>query len=107
MLEQIGTAERFGLTFEVWQGKGGHVPGETIWIERTHRLAFTGDIYVNIKGFSPEQKAYNALAPYLMTSVDTDPVLAKTEREAFFSLLDAGEWLIFGGHGAMYPYTAN
>jgi hypothetical protein len=37
-----------------------------------------------------------------MTSVDTDPALAKREREAFFELLDPGTWQIYGGHGAMF-----
>jgi len=106
LLEQIGTFSRGGLTFEVWQGLGGHVRGEVIYIERTHRLAFTGDIFVNIKGFSDEQKAYNCLAPYLMTSVDTDPVLARAEREAFKAMLEGDGWLIYGGHGGALPFAA-
>ena len=35
-----------------------------------------------------------------MTAVDTDPDLAAREREELFSILGAGEWQIFGGHGA-------
>lgn len=93
------------LNFEIYEGAGGHVKGEVIYIERREKLAFTGDILVNIKGFTKEQGAFNRLAPYLMTSVDTDPELAKREREAFFKLLDPGTWQIFGGHGAMFEYT--
>ena len=43
--------------------------------------------------------AYNRYAPYLMTSVDTDPRLAAREREALMDLLGSGTWTVFGGHG--------
>ena len=88
--------------FSVFEGSGGHVAGEVILIEETHRLVFTGDIFVNIKAFTPEQAQFNTLAPYLMTSVDTDPALAKAEREAFRTLLSPGTWQVFGGHGGVY-----
>ncbi len=87
--------------FVAYEGRGGHVAGEVIYLDGAHHLAFSGDIFVNLKGFTPEQARFNRLAPYLMTSVDTDPTLAKTEREAFFSLLTPGKWQICGGHGAL------
>ncbi|MBQ1251695.1 MAG: MBL fold metallo-hydrolase [Firmicutes bacterium] len=93
------------LLFEVHEGAGGHVKGEVIYIERKERIALTGDILVNLKGFIAEQASFNRLAPYLMTSVDTDPALAKKEREAFFDLLDTGTWQIIGGHGDVMEYT--
>ena len=68
-------------------------------VERRLHLAFTGDIYVNIKEFTREQTVYNRYAPYLMTSVDTDPKLAAREREALWEVLGEGTWTIFGGHG--------
>lgn len=91
-----------GMHFEVYAGGGGHVPGEIILVERSHRLAFTGDIFVNIRGFTREQAAFNALAPYLMTSVDTDSERAARERKALMALLGEGEWTVCGGHGALY-----
>lgn len=90
------------LCFEVYEGHGGHVRGETIYIERSHRIAFTGDIFVNIKSFLPAQARFNRLAPFLMTSVDVQPALARQEREAFFRLLDPGHWQVFGAHGSVY-----
>ena len=96
-----------GLRFEAYEGKGGHVPGEVVFLQREHRLAFTGDIFVHIKGFSKEQAAFNRLAPYLMTAVDSDPALAKAEREALFRLLSPGVWQIFGGHGGVYRLEAD
>ena len=73
-----------------------------VYLERTHRIAFTGDIFVNIKSFIPAQAKFNRLAPFLMTSVDVEPALAKQEREAFFGLLNPGRWQIFGAHGNVY-----
>ena len=99
-LTKTGVLNLGKMTFELYEGQGGHVSGEMIYIERSQRLAFTGDIFVNIKGFTKEQAAFNKLAPYLMTSVDTNPALAKEEREYFRTLLDPGKWRVFGGHGS-------
>jgi len=104
-LKPIGTLPLGDFNFELYGGSGGHVRGEMVIVERRHRIVFTGDIFVNIKGFSKEQAAFNRLAPYLMTSVDTDPQLAKAEREAIWALLDAGEWTVFSGHGAPCTVT--
>ncbi len=102
LLAPIGRLEIAPLCFEVYEGQGGHVLGEVIYLERTHRIAFTGDIFVNIKAFLPAQARFNRLAPFLMTSVDVEPALAKREREAFFGLLDPGKWQIFGAHGGVH-----
>lgn len=104
VLAQIGFF-RFGeLCFEVYQGKGGHLQGEIILIDYEHHIAFTGDIFVNIRGMTREQKAYNQYAPVLMTSVDTDPELCALERKAFMQRLGAGTWQIFGAHGMKNEY---
>ena len=99
-LEKIGTFDFHGLSFEAWEGFGGHVAGETIWVERSERIALTGDVFVNLRGFTKPQAAFNRLAPFLMTSVDTDPRRAAAEREALKSVLGTGEWLMVGAHGA-------
>ncbi len=104
-LEQTGFFSFGELYFEVYQGKGGHLPGETVLIDYAHHLAFTGDIYVNMHGMTREQAAYNQYAPVLMTSVDTDPGLCSLERQAVLQRLGAGKWKIFGGHGAMKEYN--
>lgn len=98
-LERIGGFSFGTLSFEVYEGAGGHLPGEIVLVERQRHLVFTGDIYVNIKEFTQEQTAYNQYAPYLMTSVDTDPALAARERQALWEALGPGTWNIFGGHG--------
>lgn len=104
-LEQMGFFDVGELHFEVYQGKGGHLPGETLLIDYRHHLAFTGDVYVNVHGMTAEQAAYNRYAPVLMTSVDTDPALCAAERNAFLQRLGAGEWKIFGAHGAAKEYS--
>jgi len=96
-LTRIGTFSFGPLTFEVYEGGGGHIPGETVLIDRAHSLAFTGDIFINLK--DTIQTAYNRLAPYLMVSVDTDPAKAAEERKALMGVLGKGEWNIFSGHG--------
>ncbi len=103
-LEQIGFF-RFGeMGFEVYQGKGGHLKGETVLIDYGHHVAFTGDIYVNVHGMTREQAAYNQYAPVLMTSVDTDPALCAEERRAILQRLGAGKWQVFGAHGMKKDY---
>ncbi len=100
IFSSIGILELSGLSLEVLEGSGGHVAGEIVLIEKRLRIIFTGDIFVNVKDCDPRQRDFNKLAPYLMTSVDTDPVLAKKEREVIFQMLEKGEWLVIGGHGS-------
>ncbi len=102
LLTPIGGLSLCGFNFEVYEGAGGHAPGEIILIDRACRVVFSGDIFINVKGCTPEQTAFNRLAPYLMTSVDTDPDLARRERQELMRLLGHGSWTIFGGHGAPY-----
>jgi len=106
-LTQMGLF-RFGdMCFEVYQGKGGHLAGETVLIDYEHHVAFTGDIYVNIHGMTREQATYNQFAPVLMTSVDTDPELCAQERRSIMQRLGVGQWQIFGAHGMKKDYTVS
>ncbi len=108
LLEKVGTLRVGELDFCVYEGKGGHLAGEIVLVDSKNRLAFTGDIYVNTHGLTKEQSRYNQYAPILMTSVDTDPVLCKKEREELMGILarssgcdNASEWMIFGAHGSV------
>ncbi len=105
LLGQVGTLDLGELHFEVYEGKGGHLPGETVLIDYDNHVAFTGDIYVNIPGMTREQAEYNRFAPVLMTSVDTDPALCAAERHSIMQRLGVGDWKIFGSHGAMKEYN--
>ena len=103
-LVQIGVYDFGEMHFEVYQGQGGHLNGETVLIDPIHRIVFSGDIYINIKGLTKEQAEYNQYAPILMTSVDTDPALCAEERAAIVQHLGNENWQIFGSHGMKKVY---
>ena len=106
-LTQIGFFDFGEMHFEVYEGKGGHLPGEIVLIDYTHHIALTGDIYINVHGLTKEQAEYNQYAPILMTSVDTDPKLCAEERKAVMQRLGVGQWQIFGAHGFKKDYSVN
>ena len=103
-LTQVGFFDFADLHFEVYEGKGGHLPGEIVLIDYDHSIAFTGDIYINLKGLIPAQAEHNQYAPILMTSVDCDPQLCAAQRKAILRRLGVGNWRIFGAHGAPKEY---
>ena len=106
-LTQIGFFDFEELHFEVYEGKGGHLPGEIVLIDYAKHIAITGDIYINTHGLTSEQAEYNQYAPILMTSVDTDPELCLEERRAVMQRLGVGEWQIFGAHGFKKEYSVS
>lgn len=107
LLTQIGFFDFGELHFEVYEGKGGHLPGEIMLIDYENHIAITGDVYVNTHGFTKEQAEYNRYAPILMTSVDMDPNLCCEERQALINRLGTGKWQIFGAHGMKKDYSVN
>lgn len=106
-LTQIGFFDFEELHFEVYEGKGGHLPGEIVLIEYAKHIAITGDVYINLQGLTAKQAEYNQYAPILMTSVDTDPKLCSEERKAIIGRLGIGQWQIFGAHGFKKDYSVN
>lgn len=106
-LTQIGFYDFGELHFEVYEGKGGHLAGETVLIDYSNHIAFTGDVYINMHSMTAEQAEYNKYAPILMTSVDTDPKLCAAERKAVINRLGIGEWQIFGAHGGKKEHSVN
>ena len=103
-LTQIGFFDFGDLHFEVYEGNGGHLPGEIVLIDYENHIAFTGDVYINIHGLTAAQAEYNQYAPILMTSVDTDPKVCSEERRAILGRLGVGNWKIFGAHGSPKDY---
>lgn len=106
LFEKVGTFDFGDLHFDVLEGAGGHVKGESVLIDYEHRLLFPGDIYINVKDQTPVQAEYNRCAPALLTSVDTDKELCRAERNELISMLSEGTWMIFGAHGAKVEYTS-
>lgn len=103
-LEKTGCLDIGELHFDLYEGQGGHLTGESVLIDREHKIAFTGDIYVNMKDMTDRQAQYNKYAPILMTSVDTNIKQCTIERNFFFDLLEDGKWQVFGGHGGKRTY---
>lgn len=100
LLKHIGVFDFGDFHFKVYEGKGGHLPGEIVLVDFDNHIAFSGDIFVNLKDMIPEQKRYNRYAPILMTSVDTDPTLRAEECTALFDMLGNKEkWTVYGAHG--------
>lgn len=97
----IGDVSFEDITFKVYEGSGGHVYGEVIFLCENPKIVFTGDIYVNIKGFSKERREFNSIAPYLMTSVDVNRDKANEMRKQLMTLIEnkGGGFMICGGHG--------
>ncbi|MBP3410296.1 MAG: MBL fold metallo-hydrolase [Clostridia bacterium] len=101
-LGYIGSLSWQGKKFDFYRGNGGHVDGEVAIVCEADKIVFTGDITVNIKGFSPEQAAFNRLAPYLMTSVNMDSTRATVERKALEKRFPPEKYIYCCGHGAIW-----
>lgn len=101
----IGNFKIADLDFEVLEGSGGHLYGEMVFLCRKYGIAVTGDILVNIRGFSEERAEFNSLAPYLMRSVNVDSEKATKMREDVIKLIEETEnqlgrtCIVLGGHG--------
>lgn len=98
LLSYIGELGFGNLSLELFEGAGGHVKGEMLIVCRQCHLVFTGDLLVNIKGFSPKQQQFNQLAPYLMTSVNADSKKATLIRELIEK--EFAEFSFYPGHGS-------
>ncbi len=102
-LSKVGNF-RFGdLEFDVYQGNGGHVPGETVLLDEKHRIGVTGDDYINAKDMTAAQKEFNRLAPYLARSVNQDSAKYRAILMTLRHMLDGDGWLLLPGHGAVIP----
>lgn len=93
------------LKFDVYEGSGGHLYGEMIFVCKDHGVAFTGDNLVNITDFSRERAEFNSLAPYLLRSVNVDSKKATEMRKQVIGLInEIGQknqkpCIVCGGHG--------
>ncbi|MDO5824781.1 MAG: hypothetical protein Q4Q22_00185 [Methanosphaera sp.] len=95
--ERIGEFKFNELFFDVYESNGGHLKGEIILVEKEKKIVFTGDIFVNVKGFTKEQYDFNLLAPYLMGSVNTDSSKAAACRKILLNKCE--DYLLCPGHG--------
>ena len=90
----IGSMRVGDLVFEILEGSGGHLDGELVYSCREHGLIFTGDLLVNISGFSKETAEFNSLAPFLLRSVNIDSAKATVMRKQLMTLIEKQSHLI-------------
>lgn len=104
-LSRVGIFRFADMAFDVYQGNGGHVPGETVLLDERHRIAITGDDYINIHDMTAPQREFNRLAPYLARSVNQDSNRYHAILKTLKAMLDGDGWLLLPGHGAIIPRT--
>ncbi len=96
---------KFGdLEFEVYEGNGGHMKGETILYCRDPKILFTGDIYSNMKELSPDRAEFETVAPFLLKNSYSDSERLSSVRSAIRKLIDrdgTSGMIVCGGHGAV------
>lgn len=97
----LGQLDFCGLNLTIYRGNGGHAVGEVVIVDEADKLVFSGDILVNVKGFTAPQAAYNKLAPYMMSSVNVNSALASAERRYLLDLFKPEEYAYACGHGAI------
>jgi glyoxylase-like metal-dependent hydrolase (beta-lactamase superfamily II) len=99
----IDTVKFCDITLDVYEGSGGHLHGEMVFLSEDPKMMFTGDVYVNVNGLTNGRDEFISLAPYLMTSVNVDSVRAKRMRSAALDLMrkDKRECIVCSGHGAV------
>ncbi len=101
----IGKMSVSDLEFLIYEGSGGHLQGEMIYVCQKAGAIFTGDILVNINEFSKERAEFNSLAPYLMKSVNVNSKKATEMRKQVIALIkdisdkNKKPCIICGGHG--------
>lgn len=109
----IGTVAIDGIRFDVLESLGGHIGGQVYLFSAEEGLLFAADSIINVASLTPERSAYNALAEFLVASVNVDNELAKKERAALFYLIAATDadlagkgkrCIVCGGHGAVSVY---
>lgn len=109
-LIKIGNMLVGDLDFTIYEGSGGHLCGEMVYSCPKAGVVFTGDILVNIGGFSKERAEFNSFAPYLMKSVNVDSEKATEMRKQVTTLIDRiskdnnRSCIVCGGHGPMFEF---
>ena len=96
-----------GVEFEVLISQGGHQYGQLILFSPESGLLFTADSLMNFQSFTKDRRNYNSIADFLVTSVNVDSDLARSERKALLEIASEYEketgrkCLICGGHGTI------
>jgi glyoxylase-like metal-dependent hydrolase (beta-lactamase superfamily II) len=82
----LSTIDIGRYSFEVLEGLGGHTHGQIYLFCKDLGVLFTADTVINFGHLSKERSEYNTLAVILVTSVNVDSEVAKTERHNLIEL---------------------
>lgn len=99
------------LDFDILESSGGHLNGEMVFVCKNPGIIFTGDLLINIEGFSPEVAEFNSFAPYLMKTVNVDSKRASEMRKeiarlaAEISMENRKPCIICCGHGPLSEFV--
>ncbi len=103
LFEKTGTFDFHDMHFTIYEGAGGHVPGEIVLADEDKKVCFTGDIFINLHDMISTQKIYNTYAPILLSGVDVDSSLSGKERECIKKMF--ADFRIFGSHGPVATFS--
>jgi glyoxylase-like metal-dependent hydrolase (beta-lactamase superfamily II)/uncharacterized protein with ACT and thioredoxin-like domain len=100
-----------GLTFEVLESHGGHIPGHVFFLNKEFGMVFTSDFLINIRSLSSEEKDLLSVYRYLLTNPNNDSQIFKNESDVLRDVImtldthlkSLGKFAtIFPGHGDYY-----
>lgn len=95
------------MIFEIYEGNGEHMLGETVFLCKDLKIMFTGDAYVNTERSSPQGTEFNKLSAQLMINNNKNSVKVKKTLEAVKKLMnDIGKdgLLVCSGHGPVEKF---
>jgi len=106
----LASVEIGSIPFEVLESLGGHIGGQVYLFSEEHGILFAADSIINIASLTPGRMAYNALAEFLVASVNVNNDIAKKERSALLEIIGETDMklkhlgkrcIVCGGHGAV------
>lgn len=103
---RLGRIDFCSRQIDIYRGNGGHARGEIVAADEADGIIFCGDIWVNAVGFSPQQREFNQIAPYLLTSVNLNSELAARERRRLTEMFPRRRYIYCCGHGAIMEAEA-
>ena len=106
----IDEVEFGGMHLEIWESLGGDIASRLVLYEEQDGLILTSDALINFASMTKIRKEYCSIADYLVTSVNVNSEIARTERHELMRIakeIDAGlkekgkQLLLCCGHGAV------
>lgn len=100
----IDTVKFSDIELEIYEGSGGHLNGEMIFLSRNPKMIFTGDVYLNTKNLTKQRAEFDAIAPYLLTDLNMNPEKEKktlASVNTLMSKIGKTDLLVCSGHGSV------